>query len=85
MSSKDLEETKHDECTLKLHSEDSETATDPDAEFGGTDARKKLEKQFLLKVDARMSILTVIYILNYVSCMLTLWIASQLHWGADST
>ena len=41
---------------------------DPDAEFGGTEARKKLEKRLLLKLDARMSILVVIYILNYVSC-----------------
>ena len=40
---------------------------DPDAEFGGTEARRKLEKRLLLKLDARMSILVVIYILNYVS------------------
>lgn len=40
---------------------------DPDAEFGGTEARKALEKKLLLKIDLRMSILVVIYILNYVS------------------
>jgi len=67
MSSKDLEETKRDEHTLGHHSRDSETALDPDAEFGGADARRKLEKRLLLKLDARMSILVVIYILNYVS------------------
>ncbi|KAH7930098.1 MFS general substrate transporter [Leucogyrophana mollusca] len=39
---------------------------DPDAEFGGTEARKKLEKKLLLKLDIRMSILVVIYILNYI-------------------
>jgi len=71
MSSKDLRETKRDECSLEHHSGDSEVAPDPDAEFGGTEARKKLEKRLLLKLDARMSILVVIYILNYVSC--TLW------------
>lgn len=40
---------------------------DPDAEFGGPEARKKLERKLLWKIDARMSILVVIYILNYVS------------------
>ena len=42
-------------------------ANDPiDAEFGGTEARKVLEKKLLRKLDARCSILIVIYILNYV-------------------
>jgi hypothetical protein len=49
------------------HNRDPETGLDPDAEFGGTEARKKLEKRLLRKLDARMSILIVIYILNYVS------------------
>ena len=44
------------------------TALDTDAEFGGREARKKLEERLLLKLDARMSFLLVIYILNYVSC-----------------
>lgn len=39
---------------------------DPDAEFGGTEARKILERKLLWKVDLRMSILVFIYILNYV-------------------
>ena len=64
------EDTKRDESTLEHHGRDSETALDPDAEFGGTEARKKLEKRLLSKLDARMSILVVIYILNYVSYML---------------
>lgn len=38
----------------------------PDAEFGGTEARKALEKKLLLKLDLRLSILWVIYILNYI-------------------
>ena len=42
-------------------------ANDPiDAEFGGAEARKVLEKKLLRKLDARCSILILIYILNYV-------------------
>lgn len=44
-------------------------AEDPDAEFGGTEARQKLEKKLLRKLDLRMSVLIVIYILNYVSVL----------------
>jgi hypothetical protein len=40
---------------------------DPDAEFGGTEERKRIEKKLLWKIDARMSIMILIYILNYVS------------------
>lgn len=43
---------------------------DQDAEFGGPEARKALEKKLLLKVDLRMSILVFIYILNYVRVIL---------------
>ena len=39
---------------------------DEDAEFGGHEARKVLERKLLRKIDLRMSILVVIYILNYV-------------------
>ncbi|KAH9179609.1 MFS general substrate transporter [Lactarius sanguifluus] len=39
---------------------------DIDAEFGGKEARLKLEWKLLRKLDMRMSILIVIYILNYV-------------------
>lgn len=37
-----------------------------DAEFGGTEARRVLEKRLLRKLDLRMGILVFIYILNYV-------------------
>jgi len=40
-----------------------------DAEFGGTEARKKLERRLLWKLDLRMSILVIIYILNYVGSL----------------
>ncbi|KAH6914957.1 sugar transporter [Coprinopsis sp. MPI-PUGE-AT-0042] len=53
----------------KLSSERSDSQVgvdDKDAEFGGTEERKRLEKKFLLKLDMRMSILVLIYILNYI-------------------
>ena len=40
---------------------------DPDAEFGGQEQRKVMEKRMLRRLDLRMSILVIIYILNYVS------------------
>ena len=40
---------------------------DVDAEFGGREARLLLERKLLRKLDVRMSILVLIYILNYVS------------------
>lgn len=52
---------------MSYNRDDDEAALDPNAEYGGTEARKKLEKSLLFKLDARMSILVVIYILNYVS------------------
>ncbi|KAI1786687.1 MFS general substrate transporter [Ganoderma leucocontextum] len=39
---------------------------DPDAEFGGHEARQQLERKLVRKIDLRMFILTVIYILNYI-------------------
>ncbi|KAL5527650.1 hypothetical protein ACEPAG_6451 [Sanghuangporus baumii] len=46
---------------------DPRTVNDgPDAEFGGTEARKRLERRLILKLDLRMSVLIVIYILNYI-------------------
>ena len=47
------------------HQEKADSVNE-DAEFGGPEARKRLEKKLLLKVDLRMSIMVVIYILNYV-------------------
>ncbi|GAB1519234.1 hypothetical protein RhiTH_002300 [Rhizoctonia solani] len=37
-----------------------------DAEFGGTEERRRMERKLLRKLDARMSIMVVIYILNYI-------------------
>lgn len=44
----------------------SDMALDIDDEFGGKEARLRLERELLRKLDMRMSILIVIYILNYV-------------------
>lgn len=61
----------HDDKAIPLHDHRSEDSidnegSDPDAEFGGHAARVALEKKLLWKIDLRMSILIVIYILNYV-------------------
>lgn len=50
----------------EVHAGSTASADDPDAEFGGPEARKALEKKLLLKIDLRMSVLVVVYILNYV-------------------
>ncbi len=42
---------------------------DPNADFGGLEERQKMEKSLLWKLDCRMTILVVIYILNYVRMM----------------
>ena len=39
---------------------------DRDAEFGGYEEKRRIERKLLWKLDCRMSILVVIYILNYV-------------------
>lgn len=43
------------------------TDDDLDNEFGGPIIRRELEKRLVWKVDKRMSILVLIYVLNYVS------------------
>ena len=45
---------------------DDDRFTGDDSDFGGTEARKRLERKLLWKLDLRMSILVVIYVLNYV-------------------
>ncbi|KAL9712663.1 hypothetical protein Ac2012v2_003900 [Leucoagaricus gongylophorus] len=52
--------------TNEKDNENDKIEQQQDAELGGPEARKKLEKRFLLKLDLRMSIMVVIYILNYV-------------------
>jgi len=55
---------REDEQDTLLLSEDREI--DPDAAFGGKLGRKELEARLLTKLDTRMSILILIYILNYI-------------------
>ncbi|KAA1466512.1 MFS general substrate transporter [Dentipellis sp. KUC8613] len=50
----------------EVQMENAPTPSALDVEFGGTEARKKLERKLLRKLDARTSILIVIYILNYI-------------------
>lgn len=45
---------------------DNRELTGDDDDFGGPEQRRKMERKLLWKLDARMSILVVIYILNYV-------------------
>lgn len=47
-------------------SEQQYDALDPDMQFGGHVARKELETRLLRKLDIRMSILIVVFILNYI-------------------
>ncbi|KAF8165390.1 MFS general substrate transporter [Crassisporium funariophilum] len=61
----DERDSEKNDKTSRPHSH-SASDEDPDAEFGGTEARKVLEKKLLLKVDLRMSIMIFIYILNYI-------------------
>ena len=44
----------------------SDDARIDDEEFGGTEERRRIERKLLWKLDCRMSIMIVIYILNYV-------------------
>jgi hypothetical protein len=46
---------------------------DTEAEFGGREARLNLERRLLRKLDMRMSILVLIYILNYVRLPIVIW------------
>ena len=73
MSTTSLEKTGN--LVVEHHNHARDLEADPahtgDAEFGGHEARKKLEKKLLRKLDARMSILIVIYILNYVRCVVS--------------
>lgn len=62
---------KSDADTGDVHFQHAESSSpdvcDHDEAFGDPEERKQLEKKLLRKIDARMSILIVIYILNYVS------------------
>ena len=56
-----------EETSLKDEAFVLDTAiVDPDAEFGGPEERRRLERKLLWRLDCRMSIMVVIYILNYV-------------------
>jgi len=54
-----------EQSPTKLESQ-FDTDDDPNAEFGGSEARRRLERKLVWKIDLRMSILVFIYILNYI-------------------
>ncbi|OJT09055.1 hypothetical protein TRAPUB_80 [Trametes pubescens] len=67
MSSPSFNEKEHDDVGIENRRDvEADLAHAVDEEFGGHEARQKLEKKLLRKLDARMSILIVIYILNYI-------------------
>ncbi|KAI0050192.1 MFS general substrate transporter [Auriscalpium vulgare] len=65
MASQDPKETKQEIFEI-AGADAGDQEVDLDAEFGGHEARKLLERSLLWKLDLRMSILVVIYILNYI-------------------
>jgi hypothetical protein len=50
-----------------------QASPDIGAEFGGQEARLNLERKLLRKLDTRLSILVLIYILNYVRLTIIVW------------
>lgn len=64
-----INEKEKDALKIETNSLDSHER-DPNAEFGGLEERRRLEKSLIWKLDCRMTILVVIYILNYVRDML---------------
>lgn len=59
-----------DQKVVEGRSSAAHTEDHSNAEFGGTETRKALEKRLLLKLDLRMSIMAIIYILYYVRRLL---------------
>ncbi|KAI5124935.1 hypothetical protein M0805_007362 [Coniferiporia weirii] len=54
------------DVSMDLQATDDVNANDTDAEFGGREARRIIERKLLWKLDCRMSVMVVIYILNYI-------------------
>jgi hypothetical protein len=52
---------------------ESQIAREPDAQFGGQEARKELERTLLRKLDMRLSILILIYVLNCAYSKFKTW------------
>ena len=69
---------KHNTVNTTMTTAIWDTEDDANAEFGGAAARHELEKKLLWKVDKRMSILVLIYILNFVSSLTILFACVKL-------
>ena len=65
-------------CQQRQDLEYNSNSGDPDVEFGGTEARNLLERKLLWKIDLRMSIMVLIYILNYVRFLVLLTVCMPL-------
>ncbi|KAJ3557520.1 hypothetical protein NM688_g1438 [Phlebia brevispora] len=65
IASKDSRSSKNPDDAEEKPVDQAQYAGD-DSDFGGTEARKVLERKLLWKLDIRMFILVVIYILNYI-------------------
>ena len=50
-----------------------------DAVFGGPEERERIERRLLWKLDLRMSILILIYILNYVRRLILICLACNVY------
>ena len=44
---------------------------DGDAEFGGPEERKRMEKKLIRRLDMRLALIVVLYLLNYVNLLLS--------------
>ena len=49
----------------------SAPSVDGDAEFGGTRERKRMEKKLIRRLDMRLALIVVLYLLNYVNLFLS--------------
>ena len=45
----------------------SAPSVDGDAEFGGPEERKRMEKKLIRRLDMRLTIIVVLYLLNFAS------------------
>ena len=50
-----------------IEKEVSSRVIELDTEFGSVEERKKIERKLVFKLDCRMTILVIIFLLNYVS------------------
>ena len=62
-----------EEDIIEVTSGNGDDYDDFDSEFSDPVLRKGIERELLWKLDKRMSILVLIYVLNFVSLLTTQW------------